>query len=274
MKCAHFRLWFVGAVWRAAVPAAFSATETVIYGNFEVTYYGNGDTLKSSYYSNYARAQDWTEEVQSSGGRSVNYRNSVITTELTERVNVVVVSENASGEFAEVFTRTDSGVFHGVKVYEENETYVPGKEYFSETGEDENGDLELSILKIYNPPTYSSGSSVVHVEYEDKAETEDSLMSYLIANGKIRRELNADEFDLMRVMGWTIAVPDPSAFGFIGGNACFCARRRSPPPGSLEIKFMQKKAFPLQRFFALAGTLLSARKTPYAFSSFFCGPET
>ncbi|MBQ2731620.1 MAG: hypothetical protein IJF68_01030, partial [Opitutales bacterium] len=340
----------VGAFLFSAA-SAFAAVETATYGNFEVTYYGNGDVFNSSYYvkndstnEKYSGAKDWTSEMKSSVERSMNYWNSVITTNAKEKVKVafiwedlgagtlggaadvwyfdsasgitlsgaeaalrgngtsysgyvelsgseksafvllskdanfyfgesekeikseqhdfqsvltheighimgfntfctseagwsykwplvtksgkstdnilgvttfdsLLVTKNTSGENVEVMSQTVSSVFPDVKEYEIRDSYAPGKEYFLKTGENENGDLELSTLKIYNPETYSVGSSMGHVEYADSDGNgkDEPLMSYAIANGKIRRELNADELDLMRAMGWSVAIPEPSA---------------------------------------------------------------
>lgn len=346
----------VGAFLFSAA-SAFAAVETATYGNFEVTYYGNGDVFDSSYYGKSVGAKDWTEEMKSSVARSMNYWNSVVTTNATEKVKVafiwkslgenalggatdvwyfdsasgitlsgaeaalrgngtsysgyfglsgseksafvllskdanfyfgesesgikseqydfqsvltheighimgfntlctsngwsykwplgtqsgksdnflgvttfdsLLVTKNTSGENVEVMSQTVSSVFPDVKEYEIRDNYAPGKEYFLKTGENENGDLELSTLKIYNPDEYSAGSSMAHVEYADGNGKDEPLMSYAIANGKIRRELNADELDLMRAMGWSVAIPEPSAFSLLAGTftLVFVAIRR------------------------------------------------
>lgn len=347
----------VGAFLFSAA-SAFAAVETATYGNFEVTYYGNGDVFNSSYYvkndstkEKYAGTKDWTSEMKSSVERSMNYWNSVVTTTAKEKVKVafiwenlgtgtlggatdvwyfdsasgitlsgaeaalrgngtsysgyfglsgseksafvllskdanfyfgesesgiksdqydfqsvltheighimgfntlctseagwsnilslgnqggkfdnflgvttfdsLLVTKNPSGENVEVMSQTVSSVFPNIKEYETGDSYAPGKEYFLKTGEGENGDLELSTLKIYNPETYSAGSSMGHVEYADGNGKDEPLMSYAIANGKIRRELNADELDLMRAMGWSVAIPEPSAFSLLAGMFTF-----------------------------------------------------
>ena len=355
----------VGAFLFSAA-SAFAAVETATYGNFEVTYYGNGDVFNSSYYvksdstnEKYSGAKDWTSEMKSSVERSMNYWNSVITTNAKEKVKVafiwedlgagtlggatdvwyfdsasgmtlsgaeaalrgngtsysgyfglsgseksafvllskdanfyfgesekeikseqydfqsvltheighimgfntlctstgwsykwplvtldrsgksdnvlgvttfdsLLVTKNTDGKNVEVMSQTVSSVFPDVKEYEIRDNYAPGKEYFLKTGENENGDLELSTLKIYNPDEYSAGSSMAHVEYADGNGKDEPLMSYAIANGKIRRELNADELDLMRAMGWSVAIPEPSAFSLLAGTLTlvFVAIRR------------------------------------------------
>ena len=319
---------------------AFAAVETVTYGNFEVSFYGNGDVFSSNYWGSNSSSQDWTQEVKDCVGRALNYWSDVIVTDSTEKVKVafvwqelvsgalggasplyywnpysgvcysngeaalrehaysgayynlankettslvristnanfyygesetgithaqydlqsvlvheighimgfdsfcdgnptwgnltmnngdtftavttldtLLVTENANGELVSVFEAKNSVDYPGWVNYEQTVEFSAGKEYFLKTGETDSGELQLSTLKVYNPTKYSAGSSMSHVEATGTGE--EPQMSYAIANGKIRRELTSDELTLLRAMGWTVAVPEPSAFGLLAGT--------------------------------------------------------
>ncbi|MBP3301833.1 MAG: PEP-CTERM sorting domain-containing protein [Opitutales bacterium] len=332
-----------------ALPA-FAAVETVTYGNFEVSFYGNGDVFSSNWWGNNQGSQDWTQEVKDCVGRALNYWSDVIVTDSTEKVKIaflwqnltsgalgganplyywnpysgvcysngeaalrehaysgayynlankettslvristnmdfyygesetgiqhsqydlqsvlvheighlmgfdsfcsgdamwgnvylgngdaftsvttfdtLLVSKNANGDLVNVFEAKDSVDHPGWVNYEQNVEFSTGKEYFLKTGETDSGELQLSTLKVYNPTTYSSGSSMSHVEATGTGE--EPQMSYAIANGKIRRELTSEELTLLKAMGWTVAVPEPSAFGLLAGTfaLAFAVSRR------------------------------------------------
>ena len=329
-----------------ALPA-FAAVETVTYGNFEVSFYGNGDVFSSSYYKNPTGTSDWTQDAKDSVGRALNYWSDVITTESTEKVKIsfvwqdlasgalggasplyywnprtgvclsngekalrggtgnyynlsgettalvqlstsasfyygasetgiknnqydlqsvlvheighmmgfdsfcnayelsdgstsigwlntinfgyenftavttfdtMLVAENASGELVSVFEPTDAGYIYGygnTVNYRQQVEFSPGTKYYLKTGEGEAGELQLSTLKVFNPDTWMGGSSMSHVEATGTGE--EPQMSYAIANGKIRRELTSEELTLLKAMGWTVAVPEPSAFSLLAG---------------------------------------------------------
>ena len=320
------------------------AAETVTYGNFEVTFYGNGEVFSSAYYDSTSSVKDWTNEMKDSVGRALNYWSDVITTDSAEKVKVafvwedlgsgtlggatdvwywdpftgrtlsgaeatlrdsgnkssfhnissgettafvslasnanfyygesttaiksnqydfqsvlvheighimgfntfcretgwtiavgvtyrsqsesflcvteldtLLVAENGTGDLVSVFESSNSSVVPGYVNYQQVVEFSPGTEYYLKTGEGENGELELSTLKVYNPAHYSSGSSMSHVESRSPGSDEEPQMSYAIANGKIRRELSSEELSLLRAMGWTVSIPEPSAFGLFSG---------------------------------------------------------
>lgn len=74
--------------------SASAAVETLNCGNFNISFYGAGDQLSSAYYGTYTGAQDWSEEMRNCVERSINYWNSLITTEATERVEIVFIWED------------------------------------------------------------------------------------------------------------------------------------------------------------------------------------
>lgn len=84
-------LIFAGLGGALSVPAAI---ETLSCGNFNISFYGSGDQLSSAHYGNYTGAQDWSEEMRNCVERSLNYWNSLITTEATERVEIVFIWED------------------------------------------------------------------------------------------------------------------------------------------------------------------------------------
>ena len=80
------RLFFLSAAFSAAFPlTALSAIETVTYGNFEISYFGNGD---SDSVWGYTSSLDWTNEMKSGVERSLNYWNSVITTQSASTIKI------------------------------------------------------------------------------------------------------------------------------------------------------------------------------------------
>ena len=332
-----------------ALPA-FAAVETVTYGNFEVSFYGNGDVFSSNYWGNNQSSQDWTQEVKDCVGRALNYWSDVIVTDSTEKVKVafvwqdltssgalgaassvsyldtgsgitytnaekvlrvreatgsfmslhngetsalvtlasnidfyyaestngmkfeqydlqsvlvheighvmgfkslctsagwrpvassggdtflgvstfdtLLVTKNENGELVKVFEPISFPSWSQWTTFQQTVEFSPGTEYFLKTGETAEGGLELSTLKVFNPDTWMTGSSMSHVEATGTGE--EPQMSYAIANGKIRRELTSEELTLLKAMGWTVAVPEPSAFGLLAGTfaLAFAVSRR------------------------------------------------
>lgn len=83
--------------------------------------------------------------------------------------------------------------------------------------------LEGTNLTVYNPTTWSDGSSMAHV---DSVSDSDALMQYSIPNDISRRSLTEAEIGLMRQMGWSM-IPEPSFFGLLAGTlALFLAGTR------------------------------------------------
>ena len=71
-----------------------------------------------------------------------------------------------------------------------------------------NGDDDVAI---YAPATYSSGSSLAHLDYDTFP---GALMSPFVANGVMHREPTDLEWAMMKDMGWTL-VPEPSALALV-----------------------------------------------------------
>ena len=83
--------------------------------------------------------------------------------------------------------------------------------------------LKGTNLTVYNPTTWSDGSSMAHV---DSVSDPDALMQYSIPNDISRRSLTEAEIGLMRQMGWSM-IPEPSFFGLLAGTlALFLAGTR------------------------------------------------
>jgi len=82
--------FFLSAAFSAAFPlTVLSTVETVTYGNFEVSYFGNGDSDSWGYTS----SLDWTNEMKSGVERSLNYWNSVITTNSASTIKIACLWE-------------------------------------------------------------------------------------------------------------------------------------------------------------------------------------
>lgn len=162
-------------------------------------------------FNTFCREPGWTLEMAVRyGARQESF---LCVTEL----DTLLVTKNGSGDLVSVFESSNSSVVPRYVNYQQVVEFSPGTEYYLKTGEGENGELELSTLKVYNPAHYSSGSSMSHVESRSPGSDEEPQMSYAIANGKIRRELSSEELSLLRAMGWTVSIPEPSAFGLFAG---------------------------------------------------------
>lgn len=322
--------------------SVFAAVETVTYGDFEVSFYGNGDTFSSKYDGEIGSSQDWSQEMKDCVGRALNYWSDVVVSETANKVKIafawenlgagvlggasplhylnretgifvsasqyelqewtapltnyalgettqlvrlsanadfyfgeatagiswtqydlqsvlvheighlmgfnsfcnadgwtykmadgnvgittwdsMLVAENEEGELVSVFEPEEVSGGSVSTAYNQVVEFSAGKEFFLKIGETEDGELELSTLKVYNPGLYSGGSSMSHVVASEGGEEPE--MSYAVSNATVRRELTAEELTLLRAMGWTIAIPEPSAFGLLVGLVALAVSRR------------------------------------------------
>lgn len=78
-------------------------------------------------------------------------------------------------------------------------------------------------LTVYNPTTWSEGSSMAHI---DSTSDPDALMQYSISPDTYHRTLTDGEVGLMRSMGWNM-VPEPATATLsLLGLAALALRRR------------------------------------------------
>lgn len=83
---------FAAAALAALCPLnAPGEIETVAYGNFEISYFGAGDTDSDWLTYGLTGAMDWTSEMKSGVERSLNYWNSVITNDSASAVKIACI---------------------------------------------------------------------------------------------------------------------------------------------------------------------------------------
>ena len=83
-----------------------------------------------------------------------------------------------------------------------------------------------SLITIYSPTTWSDGSSGSHL---DDATYPGLIMDHATGTGQKSRQLSAIEIGILKDIGYTSIVQEPSTYGLIAGGAAFVmlvARRR------------------------------------------------
>lgn len=87
----HFPIFAAAALAALCPLNAPAAIEAVTYGNFEISYFGLGDTDSDWLTYGLTGARDWSSEMKSGVERSVNYWNSVITTDSASAVKIACI---------------------------------------------------------------------------------------------------------------------------------------------------------------------------------------
>lgn len=155
--------FFLAAAFSAIFPlTAHAVIETVTYGNFEISYFGIGDTDSLEH----TGSLDWTNEMKSGVERSVNYWNSVITTKSASTIKVACIwdskpsSDTLGGAMSEYYYNPNTGVTLTA-------TEAIWRDGISEATVAKDADSNYAVTFLLSPTTnFYYGKSVSGITYD------------------------------------------------------------------------------------------------------------
>jgi hypothetical protein len=189
---------------------------------------GNSTTVDC--FIRYSDVYNWYTGAAPAGIGSQYDLQSVITHEIVHSLGFSSTLNNTTDKFSTSLSTWDTLLEDSAgNVAESNGDGTPG-DFNQEdnpvywTGSIAN-DLFGNPVPIYAPASYTSGSSLSHVDEAEKNGGFDGLMNFSIGNSVVQREMHDVELAMMEDMGWD-TVPEPATMSLLGLGAMFLIRRK------------------------------------------------